>query len=292
MILTALEAWQDFWNRFVSFFWVEDTDGINYLTRIIIAIAIILLGWLLIKFFGFLLKKAMRIKKKGPEIDVSAKTFIVEVIKIFMWAGIAYLVVAVLKIDTTGVAGVISAVTVALGLALQDVIGCFAAGVVILQQKHFSTGELIKVTNSFGSCEGFVTKIHFFFTYLKTVDGQEVTIPNINVLKAVVTNYTRLGTRRLNYDVNVSYDTDIELAKKVFMEILENDETVIKDGTATVYVVNLDAYAVQIRIRCWLKVDDFWPFYNSLSEKVLIACQKNKIYIPCSTDINISNRNI
>lgn len=290
ILITAQEAWDSFCKKIVDFFWVEDSYGVNYLTRIIVAIVVIVIGWILIKLLMMLLKKLMGITKRGPEIDASAKFFIVEMLKVLLWFGVALLVVTILKINITGLAGVVSAITVALGLALQDVISCLASGILILQQKHFVTGDYIKVNNGFGECEGTVSKIRFFFTFLRTIDGQEVTIPNNNVLKAVVTNYTKIGKRRLNYDVGVSYDTDIELCKKVLTEILENEPTVLKDGTITVFVTKLDSFAVQVRMRCWLKNEDYWPFYYSLSEKVLIACRKNNIYIPSSTDINISNR--
>ena len=289
MILDAAEIWYSFLEKLKNFFLVPDANGINYLTRIIMVIVIIIIAWIIIRFFTLLLKKALRIKKRGPEIDVSAKFFIVEIIKIFLWIGVAILVIGVLKFDVTGIAGITSAVTVALGLALQDLIACFAYGLLLLQQKNFVTGDFISVQNSFGSCEGTVTKIHFFFTYLKTPNGQEVTVPNNNMAKAVVTNYTRLGKRRVNYDVGVAYDTDITIAKKALMDIAQDDPRVIKDGTLEVYVYELGAYSVGLRIRCWTRVEDYWPFYNDLSEKVLNSFRVNGIYIPSSTDITVKN---
>ena len=280
----ATNPWNDFWQSFVEFFMTKDTSGINYLTRILIAIALIAIAWFIIRFIGFLLKKAFGIKRKGPEIDVSARFFIVNIIKAALWLGIAFIVVWILKIDTTGIAGVTSAVTVAIGLALQDLIGCFASGLLVLQQKHIVTGDFVSISNGLGTAEGTVTKIHFFFTYLKTPNGQEVTIPNNNVQKALVTNYTRLGKRRMNYDVGVSYNSDIALAKKVLRELVVNDTRRLKDEELNVYVYELGPYAVGLRIRLWTKFDEYWPLYNELGEKVLLALRENNIYIPCSTD--------
>lgn len=290
MILDFSETLSNFFQKIGDFFMTPDSNGVNYLTRIIIAIILIIVSWVIIKIIMAVIKRAMGIKKKGPDIDVSAKFFIAEIIKIILWILVAFLVIATLKIDITGVAGVASAITVALGLALQDVIACFAYGVLILQQKNFVTGEYISVQNAFGCCEGTVTKVHFFFTFLNTPNGQEVTIPNNNVAKAVVTNFTRLGKRRVNYDVGVAYDTDIVTAKKVLMDIAIDDPRVIKDGTLQVYVYELGAYSVGLRIRCWVRVDDYWPFYNDLSEKVLNAFRVNGIYIPSSTDISVTQK--
>ena len=284
------QAWNNFWQKAGEFFMTPDEVGINYLTRILLAIGLIVVAWLLLRLISLIYKKAFHIKKP-MNIDVSAKFFILQILKIFYWLAIAFLVITALKIDVTGAAGIASAVTVALGLALQDIISCFAAGVIILNQKSISTGDYISVQNDYGSAEGFVTKIHFFFTYLKTPNGQEVTIPNSNMLHAVVTNYTRLNKRRVNYDVGVAYDTDIELAKKVLTEIVKDDPLILTKEECTVYVYELGSYSVGLRIRCWTKFKDYWPFYNALSEKVLLAFRENGIRIPSSTDIQVDKRN-
>ena len=280
-------AWAEFWKKVGDFFWTPDTYGLNYLARIGIAIGVIVVAWLLLRVISLIYKKALHIKKKPLTIDVSAKFFIFTVIKVFYWLAVAFIAFSILKIDITGAAGIASAVTVALGLALQDIIACFAAGVIILNQKSISTGDYISVQNDYGSAEGFVVKIHFFFTYLKTPNGQEVTIPNSNMLHAVVTNYTKLNKRRINYDVGVAYDTDIELAKKVLTELFQDDELILKKEEFSVYVYELGAYSVGIRVRCWTKFKDYWPLYNSMSEKILLAFREHGIRIPSSTDIQV-----
>ena len=280
-------SWNEFWGKVGNFFMTPDEAGLNYLTRIIISISVIIVAWIVLKLINLGLKRALGIKKKGPEIDVSAKFFILTILKAFYWIAIAFVVIGTLKIDITGAAGIASAITVALGLALQDVIGAFAAGIIILNQKNISTGDYVSVQNAFGTAEGSVTKIHFFFTYLKTPNGQDVSIPNSNMLHADITNYTRLNKRRINYDVGVAYDTDIELAKKVLTDLFKNDELILPKEEFTVYVYELGAYSVGLRVRCWTKITDYWPLYNSMSEKILLAFREHGIRIPSSTDIHV-----
>lgn len=284
---TKTNGWQNFWKKVGEWFLEKDTTGLNYLTRIALAIAVIVVAWLILKVISLIYRRSLHIKKKPLTIDVSAKFFILNLIKFFYWLGVAFIVISLLKIDITGAAGIASAITVALGLALQDVISCFAAGIIILNQKNISTGDYISVQNDYGTAEGSVVKIHFFFTYLKTPNGQEVTVPNNNMLHAVVTNYTRLNKRRVNYDVGVAYDSDIELAKKVLTTLFENDELVLKKEEFSVYVYELGAYSVGLRVRCWTKFKDYWTFYNSMSEKILLAFRENGIRIPSSTDLQI-----
>ncbi|MBO6279955.1 MAG: mechanosensitive ion channel [Bacilli bacterium] len=289
-ILDAYESWVEFWQKVGDFFIKPDSNGIPYIYRILTAVILIIIGWIFVKLVSMLLTRAFKINKKGPDIDVSAKYFIVQFIKIFLWLAIAFMVISVLKIDVTGAAGVISAVTVAIGLALQDLIGSFFSGLLLLQQKNIKTGEYIAVTNSYGTAEGTVDKIFFFFTHLRTPQGQMITIPNKNMTAATITNYSRIGKRRLDYDVGLAYDVDVELAKKVLFELIDNDEKVIKEDEKTVYIAKLDSYSVVFKIRCWTGVDNYWPLYNELGEKILITCRNNKLDIPSSTDINIKNR--
>ena len=287
---STMNWWEQFWYNVGQFFLRKDDSGLNYLTRILFAIAIIVVAWFLIKGISILLKRAFGIRKHGPDIDKSAKLFIVAAIRALLWIGVAFIVVSILKIDLAGFAGVASAITVAIGLAVQDLIGCMFSGMLLLSQKVILTGEYISVHNTYGECEGTVDKVHIFFTYLNTPQGQQVVIPNNNMTKATITNYSRLGKRRVDYDFGVKYDTDIAKAKRVLTDIILNDERVIKTEAYTVYLCELGAYSIKIRIRCWTTFEDYWPFYNDLTEKVLLTCRKHKIEIPSSTELKVEQK--
>ena len=277
--------WDVFWENVSNFFLTKDSSGFNYLTRIIIAVVTIIIAYFLIKFICYLVKKALGIKKKkGLDVDKSARLFIVQIVKILLWIVVAFLVISVLKIDTTGIAGVTSAITVALGLALQDLVMGFASGLIVIHQKNILAGEYICVGNSFGKHEGTVERVQIFFTYLKTPQGQELSIPNRNMLQAVVTNYTRTGRRRIDYDVGIAFNSDVAKAKEVLLDIVKGDERLLEGEECVAYVYELGQYAVGLRLRCWVSPQNYWPLYNELSEKVLLAFNKNGIYIPCTTD--------
>ena len=282
----AYQRWVEFWQKFADFFWAADSSGLNYLTRIAIAIGIIVVAWLIIKLFSLILRRAMKIKK-GPEIDASMKYFIVELIKAVLWIGVAFLVASVLKFDLTGIAGITSAITVALGLALQDLLGSFFSGILILNQKIIKTGDYIMIKNAFGECEGTVVRIHFFVTFLNTPKGQRVIVPNRNISASVVTNYTTLGRRRIDYDVGVAYDTDIAKAKEALLSTVIDEPLLLPNGAKEAYVESLGPYYVNLRLRCWVKTENYWKLYNQLSERVLLAFREAGINIPSSTDYTV-----
>lgn len=282
----AYEGWIKFWQDFADFFWLPDDHGLNYLSRIAIAIAIIVVGWLIIKLFCLILRKAFKIKK-GPQVDASAKYFVIQIIRFLLWICIGFIVASVLKFDLTGVAGITSAITVALGLALQDLIGSFFSGILIIHQKSIRTGDYILVKNAYGESEGVVDSIHFFFTYLKTPQGQKVVIPNRNMTGAVITNFTVLGRRRIDYNVGIAYDADVIKAKEVLLNVLKDDPCLLPNGAVEAYVESLGPYYVNMRLRCWVLPENYWKLYNQLSERVLLAFRENGINIPSSTDYKV-----
>lgn len=286
-VLDAWQGWVDFWQKFADFFWKVDSSGLNYLSRIGIAIAIIIFTWLFLKLLTLLLKKAFRIKR-GPDIDASAKLIIIGIIKFLIWVAVGFIVCnSILKINLSGVGGIFASIGVALGLALQDLIGSFFSGLLIINQKIIRTGDFIRVKNAFGECEGVVVRVHFFTTILQTYQGQKVIIPNKNMSSAVVTNFSTSGERRIDYDVAVSYDSDIQLVKDTLISVIKDESLVINNDKTTVYVESLGPYAINVRLRCWTKVDDYWTLYNQLGERVLLAFREKGIYIPSTTDRKI-----
>ena len=105
--------------------------------------------------------------------------------------------------------------------------------------------------------------------------------------RAVITNFTVLGERRCDFDVGVAYDTDIALAKETLLNVIKDDKVIIHPEKTMVYVESLGAYSVNLRLRYWTKVEDYWPLYYQIPERVLLAFREKGINIPSSTDIKV-----
>ena len=269
-------------NQFVS-----NEDGTTpLLGRILLAVFIVLVAWFLIRFICFVLRKIFKINKTN-NLDKSAKSFIVSVVKTLLWIFVAFLVLNVLGVDITSFAGILSAITVALGLALQDVIATFAAGVLILNQKLFISGDYVEISNAYGKVEGTVVKVSIMTTQLNTFDNQMVFVPNGNIIKSNLTNFSKEKLRRIVYTVNVAYNSDIELVKKVLNEIVDGEPRITKEKLPFIHVNALKEYSVEVVLKLWTDIADYWDVYNSLSEKILIAFAKNNIEIPSSTSFII-----
>ena len=295
--------WEKVGKWFLNFFtnmrsvFVGKEEGAEEITfsafeKIIIVILIILISFFVIKFIGFLLKRLFGIKKKGLEVDVSAKSFIVSAIKGLLWVFVAFVVVSFIGIDIGSFAGLLSAITVALGLALQELISSFASGLIIINSKNFVANDFIKIDNGFGSVEGKVEKVHFFVTTLRTIDGQRIVVNNLNVIKSNLTNFSTLPYRRFNFMVTVSYDSDITLVKNTLLEVLASDDRVNKtDMKPDVHIGEFGDYGIQMQIKGYTENENYWPTYNNLREKILIAFREKNIKMPITTVTVVKGNN-
>lgn len=279
-----LKFFENLGSYFVDNETTEEAIHFSGLEKAVIIILLILISFFIIKFIGFLLKKLLRIGKNGNQMDISAKSFFVSLIKALLWLLVAFVVVNILGLDLGSFAGILSAITVALGLALQDLIASFASGLILINSKNFSTGDYIRVTNAYGTVEGSVERIYFFVTALKTVDGQRVIISNNNVLKSNITNFSTFPYRRFNFMVTVSYDSDITLVKNTVLEILNSIEDIDhEEKKPDVHIGEFGDYGIQIAVKGYTRNESYWPTYNNLREKILIAFREKKINMPITT---------
>ena len=136
---------------------------------------------------------------------------------------------------------------VAIGFAFKDIFQNFLAGILILLNKPFIVGDQIV----FGGYEGEVEDIQTRATYLKTYDGRRVIIPNGELFVNSVTVNTAFPQRRMQYDIGIGYSDDVERARRIILDVLEEAEGVAPDPKADVIVVDLADSTVNLRARWW-----------------------------------------
>ena len=116
-----------------------------------------------------------------------------------------------------GVAGFI------VGFALQDTLGNFASGMMILIYRPYDVGDLIEAAGAFGK----VSHMSLVCTTILTVDNQTLVVPNTKIWGDVIKNVTAQGVRRVDMVFGISYSDDIPHAEEVLMAILKEHEKVL-----------------------------------------------------------------
>jgi len=169
-----------------------------------------------------------------------------------------------------GVAGFI------VGFALQDTLGNFAAGVMILLYRPYDVGDLIETAGAFGT----VGDMSLVATTLLTVDHQTLVIPNSKIWGDVIKNVTAQKTRRIDMVFGISYSDDIPHAERVLGEILEAHEKVLEDPEPIIRLHNLGESSVDFVVRPWVETDDYWDVYWDVTREVKMRFDAERISIP------------
>ena len=237
----------DDWNTYAR----EFTDKlVDYLPSFLSAIFLLLFGLWFIKIFTGQIRKI--IHKKG--YDKTIENFAISLIGVGLRILLVILVITQLGFETTSLVAVIGAAGLAIGLALQGSLANFAGGVLIIILKPFRVGDWIEAKGVSGS----VKETSLFYTKINTFGNQLAIIPNGQLTNDNIINYTVEGKRRSSITIGISYDSDIKLAKEILLELLQEQEKILKDPEPMVVVTELADSAVNLSVRFWALNDDFW----------------------------------
>jgi small conductance mechanosensitive channel len=169
-----------------------------------------------------------------------------------------------------GVAGFI------IGFALQDTLGNFASGVMILLYRPYDVGDLIEVAGGMGR----VNNMTLVSTTILTLDHQTLVIPNSKIWGDVIKNVTAQKKRRIDMVFGISYSDDIPHAERVLKEIVEAHERVLEDPEPIVRLHNLGESSVDFVVRPWAETDDYWDVYWDVTREVKMRFDAEGISIP------------
>ncbi|WP_068639397.1 mechanosensitive ion channel family protein [Thauera butanivorans] len=209
-------------------------------------------------------------------LDAILVNFILSILQ-----GVLLLIVVIaalnrLGIDTTSLVALIGAAGLAVGLALQDSLKNFAAGVMLILFRPFKAGDFVEA----GGTSGTVEKINIFSSTFRTADNREIIIPNGAVYAGVITNYSTRPTRRIDLLLRVGYDDDIRRVKAIIGQVLKDDARVLADPAPFIGVADLGEHSVNLHVRPWVATADHFATMCELKEKLKIAFDENGITIP------------
>lgn len=247
---------------------------ISFGVKVLLALLVFFIGSKVIKF----IRKTVRRSLERSTVDKGVEQFADSVIKVVLYALLVLSIAVKFGVDTASVAALFASGGVAIGLAPQGTLSNFAGGVLILLLKPFVVGDYIIEDSQ--KNEGTVQEIQFFYTKLSTIDNKIIVIPNGTLSNTSLTNVTASNMRRLDLSVGISYDSDLKKAKEIIANLIENDESVLKDQERLVVVDQLADSAVILSARSWVKTDEYWPARWRLLEQIKLSMDENGIEIP------------
>jgi small conductance mechanosensitive channel len=271
-------------NRIESYIEVFSDKIISGLPNFILAVVTLLAGiWLIKWFLGFIHRRFQR-----NTVDISLSEFLISIIRVVLYILLVISCASMIGIQTSSFVAVLGAGGLAVGLALQGSLSNFAGGVLILLFKPFKVGHFISSANN---VSGTVLKIDILYTTLKAGNGTTIYAPNGPLANAVINNTSDNEIRQAEYKISISFDTNIDTARKVILAVLESDGLILKDPKPVVLVSSLEDNAVVLLVRAWAANGNFWPVYHANYQKLKEALEKNQIILSKKADIYVmSNR--
>nr|WKN38502.1 mechanosensitive ion channel [Tunicatimonas sp. TK19036] len=182
-----------------------------------------------------------------------------------------FVVLEILELDkavTSLIAG-LGVVGIALGFAFQDIAANFIAGVILAFKKPFNVGDVVEIDGT----SGVLDRTDFRLTVIRTFQGQEVYIPNKDVIQKKIINYSITGERRIDLKIGVSYGEDLEQVMQVTLDAVKTVEGVRLDKDIIFDYYGFEDSSINFNLRFWITFPGE-PTILTIINQTIIAIKK------------------
>ena len=253
--------------------WLEAT--VEMLPNFVVAILVILFFYILARLIRKLLQKILKRFFSNHALNaLIAKIVYVGIILLGLTVALS-----VLKLEKTvtsllagaGIAGL------AISFAFQDIAANFVSGGFMALHQPFRKGDLIRTNDLMGT----VTKLSLRTTSIETFQGQEIAIPNRLVFKEPLVNFTKNGKRRIDLEVGVHYDSDLEKAQELAVGALKELDNGV--GEITCFYSGFGDSSINFVARYWISRTDQSSYLQAVNQGVIRikkAFDRENITIP------------
>jgi small conductance mechanosensitive channel len=244
--------------------------AIQFGPKLVVALLIMAAGYYAGRWMGRLADSML--VKLG--MDETLRQLLIRIVRILVLALFAIMALQNLGVELLPLLAGLGVMGAGIALAMQGVLGNLAAGLTIIFTRPFKVGEYISIADE----EGTVAEIKLFNTVLSHPDHSRIVIPNRKIVGEILHNFGSL--RQLDVVVGVAYDTDIRLALAAIQDLLAAHSKILREPEPMIRVLSLADSGVNIAIRPWTTVDDFYDTSSEITRAVLEAFRERGIRIP------------
>ena len=242
--------------------WIKSAEGGVKLGLQLLEFSIIMLVfWLLAIGFGRIVRS---MTEKSVRMSGLLKTFLNKIVqRVVLFLGLM-VALSTLGVEVGALLALVGGGAFIIGFALQDTLGNFAAGMMLLIYRPFDVGDIVEV----GGVSGQVDNVSLVSTTIRTFDNKVVLVPNKNVWGQVITNATASEQRRVDLTFKMGYGDDVDLAKTLIDEVIEQHELVLAEPKPTVELHALGDSSIEFICRPWTATPDYWRVYWDITKQV------------------------
>jgi small conductance mechanosensitive channel len=251
--------------------------------KILAAVVVLILGRWIIK----LIQKWMSNGLMSRHGDATLHSFLSHLVSVLLYFLLIIAIIGILGINTSSLVALLASAGLAVGMSLGGTLQNFAGGVLIIMFRPFKVGDFIAAQGM----EGVVSEIQIFNTHLLTTDNKEVILPNGALATGVMTNFSKQGTRRVDWVFSIAYGDDYDKAKAVLRRLLDENQSILKSPEPFIELGKLNSSSVDITVRAWVNSPDYWPVFFSMNEKVYKTFAQEGLNIPFpQMDVHVKSR--
>jgi small-conductance mechanosensitive channel len=162
------------------------------------------------------------------------------------------------------------------GLFTSSILGNVLAYQIIIKRRDIKKGDRVKINEIYGDVES----IDFFYTHIRNVDNEILSIPNLILLTKGIKNFTRMDSVVIHSPVTLGHGTDYQKAKKVILKAVENTDGVIisKDKKPHIWIKEFTGWTINCEVRAYTKdVKNKDQIKYQMTENILTALNKSGI---------------
>ncbi len=188
------------------------------------------------------------------------------------------MVFQMIGIDLSGLIVIFGFMSVGIGFGLQNVTSNFISGLILLFERPISVGDRVVV----GDTEGDVEEIRIRATVIKTTKNVSIIVPNSEFVSANVINWTHSDSKiRLDVNIGVSYDSDLDLVLRALEEVAEESPDVLNSPKPEALLLEFGDSSWDMQLRIWIEnAKDHWQTRSNINCAIVRKFRKHNIEIP------------
>ncbi len=222
-----------------------------------------------------------RLLKSATGSDLSLRKVISNTVRaLLMFVGLL-LALSSVGIDLTALSVLGGAVGVGIGFGLQKLASNYVSGFVILAERSMRIGDMVLVDGF----EGRIVDIKARYTVIRALNGRESIVPNEFLIINRVENFTLMDPKLSQTTiVSVTYDSDVDLVRRLLVEVCESQERVLKDPAPNAFLSQFGTDGLEFTVSYWIADPENGQLAlrSTINMMILAALREHNIQIPHS----------
>jgi small-conductance mechanosensitive channel len=231
---------------------------------------------IVIFFIVYKIIKHLIIKRGKQKFQPHTVMILGKAMSYVFWIIIAMYVLSLFGIQLSAVWGAAGIAGLAVGFAAQTSVSNIISGIFVLSEKSMRVGDFISV----GGESGVVDSVGLLSVKIHTADNQLVRIPNSTIINSNLQNFNTFPTRRVVFEIPISYDADLAKAIVAIKKVPKACPTVLKDPAPAVFYDGFGDCGMTLKLAVWFKSSDLIQTKNDVYINILKICDEEHIDIP------------